>query len=204
VTTYNNSSTPPLYTFNYAQGILALLSNTPGVDVSCDTGGTCGYNPSIYKTVAIANPSLAPYGVAAQSVLIGRYDLASPLSINSLVVEYPNITAAFNAVIAQTNPVGFVAMSAICSSGSFPTPGNGTSALAYFTIESSPESPSILVNNYNPLTQAGIAVNNPAGRTPAQNTELEAFVAFLTDFTSPPTPDSPTITTLKKFCYSAP
>jgi molybdate transport system substrate-binding protein len=204
VTTYNNSSTPPLYTFNYAQGILALLSNTDGVDVSCNPGGTCGYNPSVYKTVAIANPDLAPYGVAAQSVLIGRYDLTPPLSTNSLVVEYPNITQAFNAVIAGTNPVGFVAMSAICSSGSFPTPGNGMSALAYFTIESSPESPSILVNNYNPLTQAGIAVENPAGRTPAQNTELEAFVAFLTDFTSPPTPDSPMITTLKKYCYSAP
>jgi hypothetical protein len=62
----------------------------------------------------------------------------------------------------------------------------------------------VLINNYNPLTQAGIAVKNPAGRTPAQNAELEAFVAFLTDFTSPPTPDSPMMTTLKNYCYSAP
>jgi ABC-type molybdate transport system substrate-binding protein len=93
VTPYNNSFRPPLYTFNYAQGVLALLSNTPGVDVTCDTGGTCGYNLSVYKTVAIADPSLAPYGVAAQSVLIGRYGLEPPLSSNPLVVEYPNITA---------------------------------------------------------------------------------------------------------------
>jgi ABC-type molybdate transport system substrate-binding protein len=70
-----SSFTPPLYTFNYEQGILALFSDTPGVDVSCDAGGTCGYNPKVYSTVAIADPSLAPYGVAAQSVLIGIYGL---------------------------------------------------------------------------------------------------------------------------------
>jgi molybdate transport system substrate-binding protein len=202
VAPYNSSYNPPLFTFNYAQGVLALLSNTPGVDISCDAGGTCGYNPSIYKTVAIADPSLAPYGVAAQSVLIGRYGLEPPLSSNSLVQEYANITLTFDAVIAQTDPVGFVAMSAICSSGNFPTPGNGTSALAYFPIETTSTTPPVLINNYNPLTQAGIAIRNR--RTPAQNIELEAFVAFLTDFTSPPTPDSPMMTALKKYCYSAP
>ncbi|HWZ66705.1 MAG TPA: hypothetical protein VNW89_02625 [Stellaceae bacterium] len=61
VAPYSFSFDPPLYTFNYAQGILALLSNTPGVDLSCTTG-TCGYNSSVYSTVAIADPSLAPYG----------------------------------------------------------------------------------------------------------------------------------------------
>src|ERR1700731_3792503 len=128
----------------------------------------------------------------------------SPTRVLPLVHEYPNITATFNAVIARMDPVGFVAISAICSNGSFPTLGNGTSALAYFTIESSPTTPSVLINNYNPLTQAGIAVRTQPSRTAAQNTELEAFVAFLTDFTTSPSPDSPMITTLKKFCYSAP
>ena len=88
--------------------------------------------------------------------------------------------------------------------GSYPTPGNGTSARAYFPIESTNTTPPTLVNNYNPLTQGGIAVVNPNGRSPAQNAELQAFVAFLTDFTQPPTPDSPVMTTLKRFCYSAP
>src|SRR5215510_13501148 len=131
VAAYNFSSsfTPPLYTFDYAVGILALLSNTPGVDLSCETG-TCGYDPNVYATVAIADPSLAPYGVAAQTVLTGRYGLTPPLSSNPLVHEYPNITATFDAVIARTDPVGFVAMSAICSEGNYPT--YGTSALAYF------------------------------------------------------------------------
>jgi molybdate transport system substrate-binding protein len=202
VAPYNSSFNPPLYTFNHATGILALLSNTPGVDVSCDTGGTCGYDPKVYSTVAIADPSLAPYGVAAQTVLTGRYGLKPPLSSNPLVREYPNITAAFNAVIAKTDPVGFVAMSAICSNGSLPTPGNGTSALSYFSIEGTGSTPDVLINNYNPLTQAGIAIRSP--RTPAQNAELKEFVAFLTDFATSPSPDSPMITTLKKFCYSSP
>lgn len=202
VAPYNSSYSPPLYTFNYAQGVLALLSNTPGVNVTCDAGGTCGYDPKVYSTVAIADPNLAPYGVAAQSVLIGRYGLEAPLSSNPLVHEYPNITAAFDAVIAGTDPVGFVAMSAICANGSYPTAGNGTSALAYFPLESTTATPPVLVNNYNPLTQAGIAIRNL--RSFAQNTELEAFVEFLTDFTSPPTPDSPMMATLKKYCYSAP
>jgi ABC-type molybdate transport system substrate-binding protein len=200
VSAYNNSFSPPLYTFNYAQGILAFLSNSPGVDVSCDAGGTCGYDPKVYSTVAIANPNLAPYGAAAQTVLTGRYDLMPPLSSNPLVHEYPNITEAYNAVIARTDPVGFVALSAICSNGKYPT--SGTSASAYFAIESSFTAPQTLINNYNPLTQAGIAIKTR--RTVAQDSELEAFVAFLTDFKTSPSPDSPMITTLKKYCYSAP
>ncbi len=198
MTPYNSSFTPPLYTFDYAGGILALLSNTPDVDLSCTTG-TCGYDPHVYKTVAIADPSLAPFGVAAQTVLTGRYDLMPPLSSNPLVHEYANITATYNAVIAQTDPVGFVALSAICSSGNYPT--SGTSALAYLPIENG-STPGVVINNYNPITQAGIAIRNR--RTADQDTELEAFVAFLTDFTTSPSPDSPMITTLKKYCYSAP
>jgi ABC-type molybdate transport system substrate-binding protein len=214
VTPYNNSLTPPLYTFNYAQGVLAFLSNTPNIDVSCDAGGTCGYDQTVYSIVGIANPSLAPYGVASQSVLTGRYGLAPPLCMdntttpptpgNPLVKQpcYSNITAALTAVLNKDVPVGFVAMSAICSNGSYPTPGNGTSALAYFAIESTNTTSPTLVNNYNPLTQGGIAINHT--RTSAQNTELQAFVEFLTDFTQPPTPDSPMMATLKKYCYSAP
>jgi ABC-type molybdate transport system substrate-binding protein len=198
VTPYNTSLPPSLYTFTYATGILALLSNTPGVDLSCETG-TCGYDPTVYATVAIANPDLAPFGGAAQTVLTGRYGLTPPLASNGLVHEYANITATLNAVLDQLDPVGFVALAAICANGSYPT--SGTSALAYFPIESTPN-PSVLINNYNPITQGGIAIRND--RTAAQDAELEAFVAFLTDFTTSPNPDSPMMTTLKKYCYSAP
>jgi molybdate transport system substrate-binding protein len=95
VSPYNFSpSSPKLYIFNYAQGILAFLSNTPGVDVSCDPKGSCGFAPPpTYTSVAIADPSVAPYGVAAQTVLTGRYDVGFPLP--SYVHKYPNITKAF-------------------------------------------------------------------------------------------------------------
>jgi hypothetical protein len=168
------------------------------VDLSCETG-TCGYDPNVYSTVAIANPALAPYGVAAQTVLTGRYGLESPLSSNPLVNEYDNITLTFQAVIDKKDPVGFVAMSAICVDGKFPT--SGTSALAYFSTDSTPN-PGVLTYNYNPLTQAGIAIRND--RTPAQDTELEAFVKFMTDFTTAPKRDSAMMATLKRFCYNAP
>src|SRR5262252_9768356 len=38
---YASNPSKKLYIFDYAQGILVLLSNTPGVDLSCETG-TCG------------------------------------------------------------------------------------------------------------------------------------------------------------------
>jgi ABC-type molybdate transport system substrate-binding protein len=104
-----SSFTPPLYLFDYATGVLALLINTPGIDLSCDPGGTCGYDPNVFKTVGIAEPSLAPYGVAAQSVLTGTYGLMPPLcnstnppaSGNPLVKQpcYQNITAVLTAVL---------------------------------------------------------------------------------------------------------
>jgi hypothetical protein len=49
---------------------------------------------------------------------------------------------------------------------------------------------------------AAIAIKRT--RTAAQDTELTAFAAFLTDFTVAPSPDSPMITTLRKYCYTAP
>jgi ABC-type molybdate transport system substrate-binding protein len=130
VSPYNQSSSPALYTFNYAQGILALLTNSPWINLSCGPGGTCGYDPTKFATVGIADPSLAPYGVASQSVLTGRYGLAPPLCMsmtsngNPKVKQpcYPNITASLTAVLNREVPVGFVAMSAICSEGKYRHP----------------------------------------------------------------------------------
>jgi ABC-type molybdate transport system substrate-binding protein len=131
-----------------------------------------------FATVGIADPSLAPYGVASQSVLTGRYGLAPPLCMsmtsngNPKVKQpcYPNITASLTAVLNREVPVGFVAMSAICSEGKYPTLGNGTSALAYFAIESTNTTPPMLVNNYNLLLKPGLplafTVIGPQRRTP--------------------------------------
>jgi hypothetical protein len=70
VAPYNSSRRPPLFTFNYAGGLLALLSNTHGVDLSCATG-TCGYS-STYSTVAIADPALRWPRIVAVRVHRGR------------------------------------------------------------------------------------------------------------------------------------
>jgi ABC-type molybdate transport system substrate-binding protein len=201
VSPYNDPPVPPLlYTFNYAQGLLAVLTNWPGLDLGCNTG-TCGYNPFIYRTAAVADPALAPYGVAAQTLLYGVYGITVP---SNHVQTYPNITAAYDAVIARKDTVGFVALSAICHDGTYPT--SGTSALVYFPVGPNyyTAAPPNLVYNYNPLTQAGIAVKRTPARTAAQNTELADFVDFMTDFTTAPSPDSAMVTTLKKYCYSAP
>jgi hypothetical protein len=80
-------------------------------------------------------------------------EMPCPAAMKPFFHEYPNITAALNAVLAKTDPVRFVAMSAICSSGSYTA--SGTSALAYFSIEVSSE-PGTLVNNYKLLTKLAL------------------------------------------------
>jgi molybdate transport system substrate-binding protein len=179
--------------FDYAIGTLVFWSNTTGVNVTC-SGGSCGYDPGVYSSVAIANPATAPYGVAANTVLTGRYGLTPPLSSNPLVTEFSNIDTTFAAVQNTSVAVGFVALSQICHLGSYPSSG---SALVYPPTDTSV---SPVVFNYNPIVQAGIEIVHT--RTSDQEAELSAFVAFLTDHsTSPP---SQMITTLTSYCYSVP
>ena len=93
-------------------------------------------------------------------------------------------------------------MSAICLNGKYPT--SGTSALAYFPSKPALRVPPCWINSYNPLTQAGIPIRADIIRRGLKMMNCLAFVAFLTDFTSPPTPNSPMTATLRKYCYSAP
>src|SRR5262249_5037199 len=79
--------------FDYATGVLALLSNEPNADVSD------GYDPKKYATVAIADPNLAPYGVAAQSGLGGRDDRR---------LRFPGILSSTNIPISRQLSLRFL------------------------------------------------------------------------------------------------
>jgi molybdate transport system substrate-binding protein len=179
--------------FNYAIGTLAFYTNTSSVNVTCGAGGSCGYNSTVYPKVAIADPGTAPYGLAANTVLTGRYHLAAPLSSNPLVSEFSNIDTTFSAVQSQTVSVGFVALSQICSGGVYPT----ARTLVYPPTDTSV---SPVIFNYSPIVQAGIRIAHT--RTPQQNAELAAFVAYLTDHST--SPNSQMVTTLLNYCYSIP
>jgi molybdate transport system substrate-binding protein len=200
--------------FDYAIGYLAMLSGSSSYDVSC-ASGSCGYSPSAgYTSIAIATPTLAPYGEATKELLWSAYgiDLASP---PVTVHYYSNITGPYTAVVNQTDPIGFVALSAICG----PVPGepgvqypvvnnlhlsSNFSAVAFNPNEVR-DSP--ITYQYKPLTQAAIRVALNSTRGAAENAELEAFATFLQDYevaTSSSTADSPMMTVLKKYCYSAP
>src|SRR5262245_18362400 len=180
--------------FNDPNGTLVFWSKTPNVNVTWSNGRSCGYDSSTYLNVATANPSMAPYVVAAYTLLPNRYGLNPPLSTNLLVREFSNIDTTFAAVKNQTVTVGFVALSQICQAGKYPTSGSA------FVYPPTDTSVSPVVFNYNPIVQAGIRIART--RTTDQDTELNAFVAYLTDHTT--SPPSQMITTLTNYCYSVP
>ncbi|MCK9917107.1 molybdate ABC transporter substrate-binding protein [Microbacteriaceae bacterium K1510] len=180
--------------FTYAVGTLAFWSNKSGVDVTCNPGGSCGYNSTTYPKVAIADPINAPYGTAANTLLTGRYTLTQPLSSNPLVNIYSNIDLTYQAVNTGSETVGFVALSQLCRNGSYPQTG---SVLVYPPTDTS-HSP--VIYNYSPINQGGIRIAR--SRSIPENTELNAFVAYLLDHTA--SPPSQMVTTLVNYCYGIP
>lgn len=195
--------------FPYAHGILALLSNTTSYNVSCGGAGSCGYTTAAgYTSVAVAAPTLAPYGEAARELLWQQFGI--DYTTVSTIHTYTNITATYNAVVNRTDPVGFVAMSALCTEGSYPKTISGPSPTGVQTAYGyNPSNATVTPIDYyyKPLLQGGIAITIGTSRTAAQNTELAAFKTFLQDFTlqvSASTSDSPMVTRLKEYCYNPP
>jgi molybdate transport system substrate-binding protein len=176
------------YLFNYADGFLDLWDNTsttvaPGVTSGLPTGWT---------QVAIANPTSAPYGLAGEQVLSNVYGITLP---NSKVIStYSDITAAYDAVSTGAVYYGFVARSQICISQGGVTTYSGTSHQ-----DIAPGS-----GTYNQIIQDGVIIANTTAHTrnSAQQTELDRFVAFITNFTT--SPPSSAVQTLQKYCYGVP
>ncbi len=147
---------------NYAIGTLILYSNTSGQNVSSGL-------PSGWSKVAIAVPSAAPYGKAAAQVLDRVYGIHS--LPDAKVDQYSNITNTFNAVQNGSPPpelYGFVALSQVCTQCDTTPVYTGVS---HQVIASGP-------STYDEILQGGVEVARL--RTGAEQTELDAFVQFLT------------------------
>lgn len=123
--------------FFYATGSLVLAAQTTNI-ASCPTpgaGASCGLpttGSSVYTDFVIADPSKAPYGAAARTVL---NEAPWSLGLNASTV-YPvshvhtaaNIGLTFYAVNNATPPYayGFVAKSQVCKDGKLGAAGGGT------------------------------------------------------------------------------
>lgn len=96
--------------FTYALGTLVLWSAKPGyVDEQAQILGNGGF-----QHLAIADPKLAPYGVAAIDVMknLGIQD-----KLHALLVQGENISQAHQFVSTGNAELGFVALSQVISDG---------------------------------------------------------------------------------------
>jgi len=109
--------TVPGSRFTYAIGTLVLWSAKPGlVDPKGDILAKGTFNK-----IAIANPQLAPYGVAAMELLAKRGLTAT---IKPKIVQGENISQTFQFVGTGNTDLGFVALSQVMKGGKI-TSGSG-------------------------------------------------------------------------------
>ena len=96
--------------FIYAQGKLALWSATPGY---VDNQGKI-LNSGGFKHLALADPKLAPYGVAAIEVLnsLQLQEMLSPL-----IVQGESIAQTYQFISSGNAELGFVALSQVFENG---------------------------------------------------------------------------------------
>lgn len=96
--------------FTYAIGQLVLWSKQPGY---VDTDGKV-LQKSDWKHIAIANPKLAPYGLAAMQTLD---KLGLTAQVQPRVVQGENIAQTYQFVASGNAPLGFVALSQVMEDG---------------------------------------------------------------------------------------
>ncbi len=96
--------------FNYATGQLVVWSKQDGL---VDDKGQVLRNKSIQR-IALANPKLAPYGVAAWETMtaLGLLEVLKPKMVQGV-----NIAQTYQFVSTQNAQVGFVALSQVFSNG---------------------------------------------------------------------------------------
>jgi molybdate transport system substrate-binding protein len=94
----------------YALGRLVLWSTQPGL---VDAKGAVIYKGG-YNKLAIANPRLAPYGVAAKETL---EKLTVWNAMQSKLVKGENITQTYQLIATENAELGFVALSQLMRDG---------------------------------------------------------------------------------------
>lgn len=137
--------------FVYAQGRLVLWSAQPGfVDAQGAVLRKGGYNK-----LSIAEPKLAPYGMAAQETLekMGLWN-----AVQSKLVQGENITQSYQFAATGNAELGFIALSQITKYGKVT---GGSWWLVPHDL-------------YNPIRQGAVLLSAAKDRAAAQ-----AFLAFL-------------------------
>lgn len=102
--------TVPGSRFTYAIGRLVLWSGQIG---RVDDGGKVLSDPNLHH-VAMANPALAPYGRAAQEVIIAR---KLDAILHKKIVMGENIAQTYQFVASGNADLGFVALSQVMHDG---------------------------------------------------------------------------------------
>jgi molybdate transport system substrate-binding protein len=141
----------------YATGVLCVASKL-GVDPS---GGLAFLLDVKYKTVAIAQPELAPYGLAAKQALTakGLWD-----KVQAKLVFGQNIGQVNQYVTTGASDSGFVNLSAIVTDKAYAY--GDRKGIAWAKV------PPAL---YSPIEQAGVAVKRDASLAP----KAKAFLDYL-------------------------
>ena len=179
--------------FFYAEGKLVLWSKY-GPNVSL--AGYAGFpSPSTYSyangQVAIANPSTAPYGAAAQQVLSRVAGITYPGGTQSAIfTQYSTIGLTYSGVDASSSSstypdMGFIAKSQICdgSSGNIKSTLTGT-YYVYTPSSTTGGAP------HDRILQYGTAIS---GRSGADANAVADFVAYLRT--------TPALAIIANYCY---
>jgi molybdate transport system substrate-binding protein len=145
------NATAPDSRFTYAIGKLVLWSAQPGL---VDAQGQV-LNAGKFDHIALANPKLAPYGLAAQETL-QKLKLFSTLEGKFVTGE--NIGQTYQYVASGAAPLGFVAMSQVYE-------GNKLTSGSAWTV------PSTL---YSPIRQDAVVLAKSVAK-PA----VTAFIRYL-------------------------
>jgi len=168
--------------FDYAIGTLAFWSNNGNYHADSGYSTTTSYGG-----VGYVDPQKSPYGEATLEFV---HNTLQTTTFPSTWISFTDIDAVFTAISQNIVNVGFVAQSAICSSGKYLS--GGSSERVYpageFSSYSAPTTNSQFFHmNYAPIRYSAIRVNRlsslpsymPTGRDPGTENELNAFVNFL-------------------------